>query len=324
MGPKTLIAALALVGSMLGFAPAWSADFPERPVKIIVPVAAGGGSDILARAIADRLSAMWPQRVFIDNRPGAGHMVGTGIGAKSDPDGHTIMMVGLPHLTNPYINPPDRVPYKIADFDPVILLAQLPNILVTHPDSGFKSVADVVAFARSRPGDLNFASIAGANQLAIELLKMTAKINLVQVPYNGSAAALPDILSGRVAVMFDALVTAKPNIEAGKLRPLAVTIAARAPELPAVPTMQESGFPDFLVSAWLAFLVPKGTPAAIIDKINADVAAVLRQPDLAATLRSQTWSVMPLGPSKAALAGFLKDEEQRWSSVIKAANIKAQ
>jgi tripartite-type tricarboxylate transporter receptor subunit TctC len=301
---------------------ALSADYPDRPVRIIVPVAAGGGSDILARVIADKLSAMWPQRVFIDNRPGAGHMLGTALGARSEPDGYTMMMVGLPHVVNPSLH--ENMRYRAEDFDPVILLAQVPIVLVAHPETTFRSVADLIAAAKAKPGEISYASTGqnGSGQLAGELLKITAKISMVHVPYKGSSEALQDVLTGRVPVMFDALVTALPHIQAGKLRPLSVSVTKRTAELPSIPTMEEAGYPGFVVSGWLGLLVPKGTPGSIIDKLNADIAAALRQPDVVAKLRSQTWEILPIGSTKDAFASFLRTEETKWASVVKTANLK--
>lgn len=311
---------LCAILSTSGFA----ADYPERPVRLIVPVAAGGGSDILARALADRLSQKWSQKVLVDNRPGAGHIVGTAAGAKAEPDGYTVNMVGLPHVVNPSLN--DHLPYKSSDFDPVILIAQVPIVLVVHPSTPFHTVADLVAQARRKPGQISFASTgqAGSGQLAGELLKLSAKIDMVHVPYKGSSAALQDVLAGRVPVMFDALVTAAPHIESGKLRPLAVTVAKRATSFPDVPTMEESGFPGFFVSGWLGLVVPHGTPTPIVERLNADVAGVVQQAEVVTLLHKQAWELLPIGPSREAFASFLQTEQAKWQKVIKAAGVKTE
>lgn len=192
---RKLLAAILSAIAIVNVFPhaAFSTDYPDRPVRIIVPVAAGGGSDILARVIADKLSTMWPQRVFIDNRPGAGHMLGTAIGARSEPDGYTMMMVGLPHVVNPSLHANMR--YRAEDFDPVIMLAQVPIVLVAHPETAIRSVADLIAAAKAKPGEISYASTGqnGSGQLAGELLKITATINMVHVPYKGSSEALQDV-----------------------------------------------------------------------------------------------------------------------------------
>jgi tripartite-type tricarboxylate transporter receptor subunit TctC len=321
---KQLLSLLGFCLLSLAGPGAGGADFPERPVRIIVPVAPGGGSDILARTVADRVSAVWKQKVIVDNRPGAGHMVGTAEAARANADGYTVAMVGLPHVVNPSLN--DKLPYKANDFEAVILLAQVPIVLVTHPSAPYKSVAELVDAARRKPGEISFASTGqnGSGQLAGELLKIVAKIDMVHVPYKGSSAALQDVLGGRVPVMFDALVTAAPHIHAGKLRPLAVTVPKRSADFPAVPTMEEEGFPEFFVSGWLGLLVPKGTPEPVISKLNADVAAVLRDADVVTQLRRQAWEIMPIGPTRESFAKFLGDEERKWATVVKTAKLKTE
>lgn len=299
-------------------------DFPQRQIQIIVPVAPGGGSDILARLVGDKLAGILKQSVVIDNKPGGGHVVGTSIGAKAAPDGHTLTMVGMPHVVNPLLH--SNLSYDaIKDFKPVVLLAQVPIVLVVHSSSPYKTVQDLVEDARRKPGEIAFASTSmnGSGHLAGELLKLQSKIDLTHIPYRGSSAALQDVVPGRVPVMFDALVTAEPHIRSGSLRPLAVTTRGRAAQFPDVPTMVESGYKDFSVSGWLGFLVPSGTPDSSVDRLNQAVNQALQDKDVQATLVKQGWEVLPVGPTKQAFAKFLADEQTKWTGVASAAKLKA-
>ncbi|GAA5236265.1 tripartite tricarboxylate transporter substrate binding protein [Verticiella sediminum] len=318
-----LLRFIVVAAALLPFPPAF-AQYPEHPVRIIVPVAAGGGSDILARSIADKLSAMWEEKVVVDNRPGAGHVLGTAAAAKAAPDGYTILMVGMPHAVNPALQ--SKLPYRSDDFDPVILLAQAPIVLVASPAAPFTSVAELVQAARKSPGDISFASTspAGSGHLAGELLKLSAQIDMLHIPYKGSSAALQDVLGGRVPVMFDALVTAAPHIKSGNLRALAVTVGTRAADFPDVPTMQEAGYAGFFVAGYLGLVVPKGTPAAVIDKIGADAASVLRDPEIVDRLHTQGWEILPIGASAEVFGEFLRSEEQKWADVVRAAKITVE
>jgi tripartite-type tricarboxylate transporter receptor subunit TctC len=207
-----------------------------------------------------------------------------------------------------------------------MMLAQLPIVLVANSQSPYKSVQELVADAKKRPGEISFASTStnGSGHLAGELLKLRAGIDMLHIPYRGSAAALPDVIAGRVPVMFDALVTAEPHIKAGKLRPLAVSTLTRAPAFPDVPTMVEAGYKDYYVAAWLGFLVPAKTPDAAADKLNKAVAQVLQDKEVIVTLTKQGWEIMPYGPSRQDFAKFLQAEKIKWDGVIKAAKLKAQ
>lgn len=305
-------------------APAKAQDFPAKTVKIIVPVAPGGGTDVLARAMADRLREIWGKPVIVENRPGAGHIVGTTALSQSPPDGHTLGMVGLPHVVNPALM---TTSYRaIEDFTPIAMLAQIPMVVVVHPSVKANSVTELVDLAKKSPGAINFAATStnGAGHLAGELLKMRAGIDMTFVPYKGSAPALVDLLAGRVQVMFDALVSAEPHIKSGALRPIGTTSARRIARLPNVQTMIEAGFEGYTAAAWLGLLAPANVPANVADKINAGVVEALQTPAVRARLEEQGWEVLPIGGTRADFAAYLSREMTTWAAVVKAANLKAQ
>jgi tripartite-type tricarboxylate transporter receptor subunit TctC len=300
-----------------------AAPFPERPVRLIVPVAPGGGTDILARVLGDGLSQEWHQPVIIDNRPGGSFVVGTTVAAAAEPNGYTLLMMGMPHVVNPGLNP--NLPYdSIKDFTSIAMLAHIPVVVVVNAKTPIMSIADLVSTAKAKPGALSFAATStnGSGHLAGELLKLRAGVDMVHVSYRGSAPALQGVVSGDVPVMFDALVTAKPFIESGDLRPLAVTTLSRAAALPEVPTLAESGFPDFSVSAWLGLLAPGRTPPEIAEALNAAVVRVLGMPNVRQRLEAQGWELLPMGSSRATFAKFIATEIPKWTEVVKGAQLK--
>src|SRR5512144_2335881 len=265
-----------------GFAAgAWAQDYPTKPIRIVVPFPPGGATDLLARAVAQRLTEKWGQAVLVDNRPGAGGNIGSELVAKSAPDGYTLEMgtVGT-HSINASLYA--KMPYDhVKDFVPIILVAGVPNVLVVNPALPVNSVQELVAYAKANPGKLNFASSGNGTSIHLsgELFKVMAGVQMTHVPYKGSAPALQDLIGGQVQLMFDNLPPSLPQIKAGKLRALAVTTATRSPALPDLPTIAESGLPGFEASSWFGIVAPAGTPPAIVAKLNAEVAKWLASPE---------------------------------------------
>ena len=314
---RTVLLALALASSG-----AWAqGDYPSRPIKLIVPVPPGGGVDLLSRAIGQRMAATMGTTAVVENKAGASAAIGTAELAKSAPDGYTIMMAYSAHATNPIFNP--KLSYDTEkDFASIIFVGYIPLILVTHPASGFDSVKSIIEAARAKPGMIAFASGgAGAGaHLSGELLKYLTKIDLIHVPYKGNAPALNDVLGGQVPFMFDTVTTALPHVKSGRLRALAVTSRKRSPLAPEVPTMIESGLPDFDISAWYMMLAPARTPPAIMQRLNAEINKAIQHPDVRDRLGKQ--GVDFVGGTPAEAETFLRSEITRWARVAKATGMK--
>lgn len=297
-----------------------SVAYPSRAVRVVVPFPPGGGTDIISRTVAQKLNETWRQPVVVDNRSGANGIIGTDIGAKAKPDGYTVLVVIATHAINPFLYP--KLPYNTAaDFTPVTLMAQYPFILTAHPSVPAKSVRDLIALARSKPGQLSYASSGNGSgpHLGMELFKSAAKIEVVHVPYKGAGPANTDLISGQVQLMFNNFLAAMPMISAGRLRVLAVTSAKRSQVMPEVPTMAESGLPGFAVTGWYGVLVPAGTPQAIVTKIQSDIAAALRVSAVNSRLKSE--GAEPVGSTPEQFAKFLQVETQKWAKVIKDAQV---
>jgi tripartite-type tricarboxylate transporter receptor subunit TctC len=313
----TLLAALT-VGSGSAFAQNPATSYPNKAIRFVVPYTPGGTTDILARIIAAELTKNWGQQVFVDNRPGAGGNIGTDFVAKADPDGYTIVMGAIStHAINPSLY--KNIPYDhIKDFAPVTRVGFLPNVLVVNPSLPVKTVKEFIAYGKANPGKLSYASPGTGTSLHLsgELFKSVTGVDMVHVPYKGSAPALTDLLGGQVLAMFDNLPASLPHIKAGKLRALAVTTAKRAPALPEVPTMVEAGVPDFVVTSWFAVFVPAKTPKEIIAKLNSEMVKVLNSPGVKEKLAEQSVEAAPTTPEE--LAAFVKSETERWGKVIKA------
>jgi tripartite-type tricarboxylate transporter receptor subunit TctC len=299
------------------------AAYPEKPIRIIVPYPPGGMTDILARAIGQKLGDKLGQPVVIDNRAGAGGTIGSNIAAKSAPDGYTLILGTFgTHAVNYALV--EKLPYHpLKDFTPVIPVATVPNVLVVPTTSPIMSLADVLAQAREKPGRLSHAStgIGASPQLSLQLLKMMAKVDILEVMYKGGAPALTDLLAGHVTLAFDAVGTSIPQIKAGKLRPLVVTSSQRVKALPDVPTVAESGYPGFDVAAWYAFWAPAGTPPDIVRKLNEEINLILQMPDILERLFGFGAEVM--GGSVEAFTVFHQKEFERWTTFVKAVGIKA-
>lgn len=317
-------AAMAL-GATITTTPALAADatnWPTQPVKLIVPFAPGGTSDVLAREIAARLQVALKQTVVVDNKAGAGGVLGADSVAKAAPDGYTVLLGTIAtHAINPALMP--KMPYKAdRDFAPVILLGKISNVLLIGPGAQARTVKDIVAAAKAKPGDITFASAGqGTSQhLSGEVFRLMTGADLTHVPYKGSAPAIQDVMGGQVPMSFETVTVALPQIKAGKVKAVAVTSAKRSAQLPDVPTLAESGVPGFDVSSWQALYLPAGTPPAIVAKLNAEVQKIVAQPEVKAKMESLGLEYAPNSP--AQFTEFQKAEQARWAKVIKDGNVK--
>ena len=296
--------------------------YPDHPVRVIVPFPPGGGNDILARAMSARLSESMHQQFVVDNRGGAGGLIGGQIAATSDPDGYTLFlgsMGGLAH--NPALRP--NLPYNPArDFAGVTLLATSPFILVVYPGVPANNVQELLALARAKPGTLNYGSAGVASSLHMtgELFKHVTKINIVHVAYKGTAPALTDLLAGQVQMVFSTMPPPLPFVKTGKLRALAVTTAKRSKAAPDVPTIAESGVPGFEVQNWQGVVVPAKTPRAIVDRLNREMVKILAQPSLVEVFGTQ--GLDPVGNTPAQFDKLIHAEIDKWTALVKAAGIK--
>jgi tripartite-type tricarboxylate transporter receptor subunit TctC len=316
IGRRALLASAA--GAAVGATRTAGAQeaYPSRPVRVVVPFAAGGGADAVGRAVADRLSERFGRPFVVDNRPGAAGNIGTEHVARAAPDGYTLLVVGPNHATNAHLF--RQLPFDpVRDFAPISLLTSAPYVLVAHPGLEARSFQDLLALARARPGALSYGSAGNgtAGHLAMELIKSITGIDIVHVPYRGSPPLLADLVSGQVVVGFDNVLSSAPLIAAGRLRPLAVSGARRAPALPTVPTIAESGLPGFDVTVWQGLLAPAGTPAPIVARLSDETADALRAPDLRARL--DVLGVEAIGSSPEAFARFIDAELARWGDAVR-------
>ena len=298
------------------------ARWPAKPITYVVPFAPGGTTDVLARLIGHKLGAALGTTIVIDNRPGAGGSVGSDIAARAAPDGHTILGGTISsHAINVSLYP--KLAYDpVKSFEPVILIGSNGTVLIVGGTSPYKSVKDIIDAARAKPGSLTYASAGnGTSQhLSAELLKSIAKLDMAHVPYKGSGPAIQDVIGNQVPMMFDTTVVAAPHIASGRVRALAVSTAKRVPSLPEVPTMQEAGVPGFDVVSWQAIFAPAGTPAAIVDRLHAEVAKILKEPEVKE--RFATLGIEPGDMTTREFAEFQKAEIAKWAKVVKEANLK--
>jgi tripartite-type tricarboxylate transporter receptor subunit TctC len=291
--------------------------WPTKPVKIVVPFAAGGTSDILARTLGDHLQAVLKQPMIVDNKAGAGGVIGADSVAKAPADGYTLLLGTIAtHAINPALMP--KMPYDAAkDFIPVFLIGGISNVVLVGPDSLFKSIKDVIAQAKAKPGTLTFASAGqGTSQhLSGETFKLLAGVDMTHVPYKGSAPAIQDVMGGQVPLSFETVTVAKPHIDAGKVRALAVTSAKRSSALPNVPTLQEAGVAGFDVMSWQAFYVRAGTPPAVVQRLNAELEKIVARADVKAKMDGLGVEHTPNTP--AQFAEFNRSELVKWQKVVK-------
>jgi len=317
----TVRTALAVLLVVAGTAAAQS-PYPSKPIRFVVPFPAGGPLDITARALGQDLAKDWGQPVIVDNRPGAGGNIGADFVAKSAPDGYTILMGAVStHAINVTLYA--KLPYDpVKDFAPITLVTSVPNVLVVHPSLPVKNVKELIALAKARPGELNFASgsTGSAGHLAGELFKSMAGVNMVHIPYKGAAPAVMDLLAGHVSLMFDNLASALPNIKAGRVRALAVTTLKRSPVLPQLPTINESGLRGFDVSTWFGVFAPGGTPPEIVAKLNAGIVRILQTPGMRERLAAL--GAEPVGDKPEEFSAFVKAEILKYARVIKASGAR--
>lgn len=297
-------------------------SYPNKSIKIVVPFPPGGATDILARAIGFELQKAWGQTVVIENKPGAGGNTGADLVAKSPADGYTLIMATVgTHAINMSLYA--KMPYDaVKDFEPVVLVAGVPNLLVVHPSVNAKTVRELTALAKSQPGKLNVASSGNGTSihLSAELYKQMAGVDILHVPYKGSAPAVADLLGGQVQMMFDNMPVSLPHVKAGKLRALAVTSMTRSAALPDVPTMDEEGLKGFDATSWFGLLAPAGTPKDIVAKLNAASVKALASAEMRERLAAQ--GAEPMGNTPDQFAAFIKAEIDKWAKVVKASGAR--
>jgi len=296
--------------------------FPSKPLRLVVPFPPGAGTDMFARVLAHKLSESLGQPVVVDNRPGGGAIIGTDIVAKSPPDGYTLLLSTTSHAINPSVY--SKLPYDtLRDFATVTQVATVPIVLVVHPSLPVKTPQELVAFARSRPGELNVGSSGSGTvfHLAAELLKSTAGIDMVHVPFKGGSPALAALLANQVNVLFETSLTVGPQAKAGKLRPLALGGWKRSSAMPELPTMAESGFPGFSAENWYGVYVPAGTPREIVKRLNRDIVNALSQPDVRERFASQGAEL--IGNTPEQHEEFLKAEMAKWARIARLADARA-
>jgi tripartite-type tricarboxylate transporter receptor subunit TctC len=319
-----LLAIVLVLACTLAAGPAAAQAFPTKPARIVVAFPPGAAADLVSRLVAQKLSEMWGQQVLVDNRGGASGTIGTDVVAKSPADGHTMLMGTMGNLAaNAALFP--NLPFNLErDFAPVTLTVMVHFVMVVHPSVPATTVKEFIAYAKARPGQLNYASsgAGGAPHLGSELFKSMAGVNVVHVPYKGSAPAFTDLIGGQVSMAIDNIPVALPHIKAGKLRALAVTGTKRVPVLPDVPTMAEAGLPGYELTNWLGLVVPAGTPRDIISRIHTDVVKALQMPDVRERLLGM--ATEPVGSTPDQLGALMKSETAKWAKVIKEAGITAE
>ena len=315
-------AILLMLVTNMSAAQSGTAAFPDKPLKIVVTFTTGGAPDILARIIGERLTAAWGQPVIVDNKPGAGGNVGADFVAKSAPDGYTLVVgtVGT-HSINPALYA--KMPYDaVKDFTPITLIATTPNMLVINNDVPAKNLKDFITLGK-KEGKMTFASSGSGTSIHVsgELFKTMTGIDMVHIPYKGRATAIPDLLGGRVTMMFDNMPSSLALVREGKLRALGVTSSTRSPAAPDIPTIAESGLPGFDAVSWFALFAPANTPKPIIDKLQAEVRRILKTPDVTKKLADN--GLDPVGGTSEELAAYQKSEITKWAKVVKESGAKA-
>jgi tripartite-type tricarboxylate transporter receptor subunit TctC len=297
-------------------------DYPNRPVRMIIPFPPGGSNDVVGRLVAKQLSKQLGQQVFVDNRGGAGGVIGTQAAANAVPDGYTIAIVSIAHAVNPALHKLEYDPIK--SFTPISILATGPNVLVVNPELPVKSVKELIALAKQKPGDLSYASagIGSFQHLGGELFKLMAGVNIVHVPYKGGGPAMQDVIGGHLKIMFSSLVQTTPFIKSGQLRALGTGGAKRSAVLPDVPTIAEAGVPGYLADNWWGIVAPAGTPAPIVEKLYKSIQAALQAPALQEEFAREGAATVEM--SSAEFAEYIKTEMAKWARVVKEGHIVAE
>jgi tripartite-type tricarboxylate transporter receptor subunit TctC len=316
--PKLGLVATTLAGLML---PAGAQDYPTKPVRIVVPFAAGGPADVFARQLAQYLSESLKQSFVVEDQPGAGSIIGTNAVAHAAPDGYTLLAMSNTHTTNESLVP--TKPFALMrDFVPVSPINYSDLVMVVHPSVAAKDLKEFIALAKSKPGGLNYASSGTGTpyHMAGELFKSMSGTDIQHVPYRGSSGARNDVIGGQVQMMFDAITTMAPNVQAGQVRALGTTGDKRSSVLPDVPTVAEAGVPGYEATIWLGIMAPKGTPQAIVDKLNAEIRKVVNAPAVKETWAKQ--GAVPMNMTPAEFGAYLEKDIVKWANVVKTANIK--
>ena len=298
-------------------------EFPARPVRLIIPLAPGGGADVLVRAFSSKLGERWGKPILIDNRPGGDTTIGVNVAAKSPADGYTMLLIYSIHAVHPSIK--RNLPYDIVrDFSPVINLAEAPSLLVVHPSLPATSIRNIIAMAKEKPGTLTFAGsgTGGSSHLAGELFNTLAGTKMLHVPYKGAGPAMTDVMGGHVNMIFATMLAAMPHVRSGKLRALASTGKMRSPLLPEIETVAEAGLKDYEFVTWYGLIQPAGTPRAITDKIHSDVLAIINTREVGELYANQGTQVNGDGPDR--FAAYIKSEIEKWARVAREAGIPVE
>jgi len=321
---RQLLLAPPLLGLLIGSATAPAQDYPSKPIRWIVPFPAGGGGDMIIRVTGQKLTERLGQAVVVENRAGAGGNVGTEAVARAAPDGYTLLMANVaPMAINASVY--KKLPYNpIRDFAPITLVASFPNVLVVHPSVPARTLKELIALARARPGELTYASAGrgSTTHLAGEFFKSRAGINLLHVPYKGGGPALIDVMAGHVTLYFGSLPASLPHIRYGRLRGLAVTGLKRSEAAPDIPAVAESTFPDFEAVTWIGAVAPTGTPSTVVTLLNREIVTILRLSDVSSKLIAQ--GAEPLTATPDAFAAYIRSENEKWAKVVRQANIAAE
>jgi tripartite-type tricarboxylate transporter receptor subunit TctC len=318
---------IAMLGTVVGGAPALAqmdvANYPARPIRIIVPQSPGASTDLTARLVAQRLSEAFKQPVVVDNRPGAGTIIGTELAVRAAPDGHTLMVVASGITVNPSMH--KRLPYDTErDLAPITQLTRFSNLLAAHPSFAGKTLQDVITMAKAKPGTINYASagLASGTHMSMELLKTLTGVDLVHIPYTGGGPAVTAAIGGQVQLNIGTTVGVLPHVRSGRLRAIAVTTAARSPAALEIPTFAESGVPGYDHGPWNGLFAPAKTPPAVIAKIHAEVARALQMPEVRKTFANE--GVETVANTPEVFAAIVRAELAMWSKVVKAAGIKVE
>ncbi len=315
-------ATVCALAALSAVAPAAAQPYPQKPVRLIVGFPPGGATDVVARLVGQKLGEQLGQQFVVDNRGGADGNIGAELVAKAPPDGYTLMLATIGTMTiNPSLH--RKMPFDtLRDFAAISQVTSLPQLLVVHPSVPAKTVSDLIAYAKSRPGQLNFASggSGSAIHLAGELFKMMSKVDMVHIPYKGSAPAMTDLLSGQVSLMFDQILTALPHVKNGKLRALGVTTEKRSPAAPHIPTISEAALPGYSVATWHGLVAPTATPRTIVQRLSAETAKALQSAEIRDRFSAQ--GVEPVSSTPEQFAAMMKSELEKWRTVIAASGAK--
>ena len=304
------------------FAPSIAGAYPVRPVTILVGFPPGGSTDILARILAEKMTERLGQSVVVENRPGATGTIAANLVAKAPPDGHLLLMGAAGHTTTPSLF---KLPYDgVRDFTPVTNVAAVTIMLVVHPSVPAKSVRELITVAKSKPGILNYASGGNGSMqhLAGELFKQMVGVDMAHIPYKGSGAAVIDLVSGRVSLMFDQVPSSLPHVRTGKLRALAVTSTQRSATVPELPTLAEAGLPGYSVMSWTGIIAPANTPPAVVNRLHTEIVSILKLPDVKS--RFASIGAEPIGNTPEQFQEFVRTETARWAALIKAAGVQVE